>query len=674
MHMLTKAAAMLGSSCATTDRRRPRWNLLPAFLAAAFAGMVCSSVAVWAQDELFVTAAGPGPGPGGFAIIVHFRAANGDVVPLRTLMGPNTGLNSPQGLAVDIVNDEMVVANAGNKSVTVYARTASGDTAPLRTLIGHFTALNNAACLAVDAVNDELFVLEPDFGAVLVHARTASGDTSPIRILSGFNTGLESSSCLVVDTVNDELVVANAFNSLNGVSVFARTAQGDTAPLRTLGGAQALVFTPSDVAVDTVNNELVVVSAGRIVVHSRTASGNVPPLRTLEGPNTGLFGARRVVVDTVHDELFVLTTSGSVRVFARTASGNTPPIRILTGPNTGIVNPSALALRIGTTTVHTDRTSFLGTAGQVTTINFDQDACGNTITVPSGGLLAGDIYSPVGVTFAAGVVFPDPSATSRPNIISHTQINTPTPARVDATFVSPVNAVGINNAGAGAILRAFDVNDALIVSAKTDTDPATSDFLGITSPTPIHRFEYDFVSGLGFGGDDLVFTQIQTPDCAAPVLSVPDTLTVDATGPAGAVVSYSVTATDDVDPNPAVSCVPPSGSTFPIGTTTVICTATDASGKSSSANFQVVVQGASDQITELIEMVSGLKRGLATSLTAKLQDALEAISGGDLNSACGSLAAFVNQVQAQAGKQLTVPQADQLIEEANQIRAVLGCP
>ena len=40
-----------------------------------------------------------------------------------------------------------------------------------------------------------------------------------------------------------------------------------------------------------------------------------------------------------------------------------------------------------------------------------------------------------------------------------------------------------------------------------------------------------------------------------------------------------------MDPDPDLSCEPPSGSVFPIGTTTVECTARDASGNTSQASF-----------------------------------------------------------------------------------------
>lgn len=78
-------------------------------------------------------------------------------------------------------------------------------------------------------------------------------------------------------------------------------------------------------------------------------------------------------------------------------------------------------------------------------------------------------------------------------------------------------------------------------------------------------------------------------DLTAPTLNLPSDITVDATGPAGAAVSYTATATDTNPTSPAVSCTPPSGSTFSVGTTTVDCTATDAAGNTSSGTFTVTV-------------------------------------------------------------------------------------
>jgi len=79
------------------------------------------------------------------------------------------------------------------------------------------------------------------------------------------------------------------------------------------------------------------------------------------------------------------------------------------------------------------------------------------------------------------------------------------------------------------------------------------------------------------------------PDTTAPVLSCPGDFAVECTGPA-TVVTFTVTATDDLDPSPSVVCTPPSGSVFPMGVTTVSCFATDASGNSSFCVFDVTVE------------------------------------------------------------------------------------
>jgi hypothetical protein len=77
----------------------------------------------------------------------------------------------------------------------------------------------------------------------------------------------------------------------------------------------------------------------------------------------------------------------------------------------------------------------------------------------------------------------------------------------------------------------------------------------------------------------------------APVITCPADIFVQKHG-SGAVVDFKVTASDSCDPSPEIVCVPPSGSTFPLGTTLVTCTATDDEGNFSTCTFQVRVGGA----------------------------------------------------------------------------------
>jgi ADYC domain-containing protein/HYR domain-containing protein/PA14 domain-containing protein len=82
---------------------------------------------------------------------------------------------------------------------------------------------------------------------------------------------------------------------------------------------------------------------------------------------------------------------------------------------------------------------------------------------------------------------------------------------------------------------------------------------------------------------------VSVGDTTPPVLKLPTVVTAIATSKLGARVSYTVTATDNVDPNPRVKCNPPSGAQFPLGKTVVTCKATDASGNSSQGTFIVKV-------------------------------------------------------------------------------------
>ena len=82
----------------------------------------------------------------------------------------------------------------------------------------------------------------------------------------------------------------------------------------------------------------------------------------------------------------------------------------------------------------------------------------------------------------------------------------------------------------------------------------------------------------------------QEDDTTPPVVTVPADITAEATGPSGAEVIFTATAMDLVDGSLPVTCSLPSGSMFPLGTTTVYCSATDAAGNTGYASFSVTVQ------------------------------------------------------------------------------------
>ncbi len=78
-------------------------------------------------------------------------------------------------------------------------------------------------------------------------------------------------------------------------------------------------------------------------------------------------------------------------------------------------------------------------------------------------------------------------------------------------------------------------------------------------------------------------------DLTPPTVNCPDDITVTAApGQSSAIVNYIASAADPCGLG-SFNCVPPSGSAFPIGTTTVTCTVIDAAGNTASCSFDVTV-------------------------------------------------------------------------------------
>lgn len=310
-------------------------------LAVLFAGV--ASLPALAQNELFVGNAGNN------SVTVFSRTASGDTAPIRTLVGAATGLSFIQGLAVDVTNNELFVANGSGPAIKVYSLTASGNTAPLRTLTGAATGMSQPVYIAVDPVNNELFVTNGGNQTITVYSRTASGDVAPIRTLSTVPAG-NAAVGLTLDLTNNELVVGTSGSTID---VYSRTASGNTPALRTLGGPATGLIGPIGLGVDLVNDELFAanpsVSSPTVTVYGRTASGNTAPSRTLAGAATGLVGPHALTLDLTNNELFVGNTinANSITVYARGASGNTAPVRTLAGAATGISGPVGIAVTTG---------------------------------------------------------------------------------------------------------------------------------------------------------------------------------------------------------------------------------------------------------------------------------------------------------------------------------------
>ena len=114
--------------------------------------------------------------------------------------------------------------------------------------------------------------------------------------------------------------------------------------------------------------------------------------------------------------------------------------------------------------------------------------------------------------------------------------------------------------------------------------PASGGFfpLGVTTVT------CSAVDAAGNSGSNTFTVEVQ--DQTKPVVTVPADITAEATSAAGATVTWiGVSAVDDVSGPVTATCDETSGSVFPLGPTTVTCTAQDAAGNVGENSFTVTV-------------------------------------------------------------------------------------
>jgi len=159
------------------------------------------------------------------------------------------------------------------------------------------------------------------------------------------------------------------------------------------------------------------------------------------------------------------------------------------------------------------------------------------------------------------------------------QSNTPPVVTVPADQVA--EATGPTGAAVNFVASANDAEDGPLTPVCT---PAS----GATFPLDVTTVTCTATDSKGAKGT--ASFKITVRDTTAPVLKLPDPITVDADASGVAVVTFVATATDAVTTPITPICSPASGTAFPIGSTTVTCTAKDAANNQASGSFTVTVR------------------------------------------------------------------------------------
>ena len=273
-------------------------------------------------------------------MLVFKYDASGNVPASRTLSPASV---STWGVALDLIHDEVAVTVEHINKVAVYRRSAEGEEKPLRILQGPYTGLADPHGIFVDGQNNEIFVANHDS-----YHEVATNETDVHSVAEQLARGITN---LSVPGERQEVRSSHGKFVDPSITVYARTAQNNASPVRTIHGPKTELSLPMKVFVDTVHDELFVANSGSssILVFSRTANGDIAPLRKIEGPQTNLKKPVGLFVDTKNDEVWATSPElHTATVYSRTAQGNAAPLRTLRSapegtPAPGIGNPGGIA-------------------------------------------------------------------------------------------------------------------------------------------------------------------------------------------------------------------------------------------------------------------------------------------------------------------------------------------
>jgi DNA-binding beta-propeller fold protein YncE len=255
--------------------------------------------------------------------------------PTRKLGGDNTNIEFQSGLYIDPQNGDIYSPNNDTVNLlVVFSRQQSGDVKPLRAL----RTPHGTFGIAVDEKRQEMYLTTQHSSGVVVFRKSADKDEAPLRLLQGAGTGLADPHGIAFDPVNDIFFVAN-YGGRHDVDPARRERRGTGLP--NVGIVRDNWPSAWERAIPG-SGEM---RPPSISVHARDAKGNAAPLRVIAGPKTQLNWPTGMSLDAERQELYVANDMGpSILVFDAKASGDVAPKRVLKGPKTRLANPTDVKL------------------------------------------------------------------------------------------------------------------------------------------------------------------------------------------------------------------------------------------------------------------------------------------------------------------------------------------
>ena len=302
------------------------------------------------------------------SVSAYDTSSSGDIAPLSPAP---SGLGKPQFVAFD-KNGNFYVSNECNDSITIYAKGSTG--APLAVIGGSNTGLNEPEGIAVDPASGTIYVANGFTDALFVFPPLGSStgllNEAPTATIEGDLTTLVGPLGVALDSNRNIYVTANT----SGVEIFpavgSTTGTINEAPTASIVGSNTLLGVLAGVTLDPSNNIYVSSSVGISIfppLGASTGPLNEAPTAAIEGTMTGESSPLLVALDSNLN--IYLTNAGSslsapnVTVYpplgGSTGTLNEKPTATIGGSNTGLTMPYGIALDSSNKVYVTDKTSSL---------------------------------------------------------------------------------------------------------------------------------------------------------------------------------------------------------------------------------------------------------------------------------------------------------------------------
>ncbi len=279
------------------------------------------------------------------SVTVYAASASGNVAPLQTISGSNTGLAVPQFIAVDAsgniwVTDQGSANNTG--SIREFAPNATGNVAPLATITG----LNTPEGIFIDSAGD---IYVATVNAINEYAPGTTGaNPTPINAIGApanaqtNNSELAGPYGLRVDTAGNIYVAQE-----EAIDVFAKGATGNVAPSQSIAGQAPLFASDLDVALDSSGNIYCTNfdgAAGTYTIneYAPTATGNTAPSSTIT--SVDFDEPIGMTFDSAGNMYVANYGNSSIDILAGGGATGAANPTVISGSSTGLLSPYGIAV------------------------------------------------------------------------------------------------------------------------------------------------------------------------------------------------------------------------------------------------------------------------------------------------------------------------------------------